>query len=47
MLAYELLAHLRYLTLAGYEDGEYVWMGNRQDWNRVENEMFTFEAMGI
>ena len=49
MIAYELLAHLRYLTLAGYEDGEYVWIGNRKDWERMSDEVFAFEfeIMGV
>lgn len=47
MIAYELLAHLQYLTLAGYEDGEYVWIGSRSGWNMVENEIEAFERMGI
>ncbi len=44
MQAYELLAHLQYLTLAGYEDGEYVWIGNRQEWERVSTEIQMFEV---
>lgn len=36
--AYSLLARLRYLTLAGYEDGQLVWIGKDKDWNGVEYE---------
>lgn len=38
MRAYELLAKLRYLTLVGYEDGEYVWVGTNKKWEMAEWE---------
>jgi len=38
MKAYQLLAKLRCLTLAGYEDGQYVWIGKDKDWSKVEYE---------
>lgn len=47
MFAYELLAHLTYLTLAGKGEDGYEWIGNRNDWNLVENEIEAFERMGI
>lgn len=25
------------LTLAGYEDGQYQWIGKREDWERFDN----------
>lgn len=30
--AKELLSKLRYLTLAGYEDGGYLWIGTDSQW---------------
>lgn len=38
MKAYELLAKLRYLTLAGYEDGNLIWIGTTEQWNDVRFE---------
>lgn len=38
MKASKLLAYLRCLTLAGYEDGQYVWIGTDKDWQKVELE---------
>ncbi len=35
MVARELLSRLTYLTLAGYADGEYIWVGDDEAWNRV------------
>jgi len=42
MRAYELLAHLRYLTLTT-TDGKMEWIGTRQDWQNVENEIWAYE----
>lgn len=36
---YELQAHLKYLSLAGFEDGRYVWMGESKDWTLVDKEI--------
>ena len=36
MLAYKLKNHLEHLTLAGYEDGEYQWIGKSFQWDEVE-----------
>lgn len=47
MIAYELLAHLRYLTLAGKGEGGYEWIGKREAWQMVENEIEAFERMGV
>lgn len=39
MMAYELLARLKYLTLAGQnEDGELEWIGTFTDWQNVTKE---------
>jgi hypothetical protein len=43
MKAYQLLARLRYLTLAGYEDGEYQFIGTSKDWSLVEKEINEYE----
>lgn len=47
MQAYELLAHLRYLTLAGKDEEGYEWIGKREYWNRVEMEIEAIERMGV
>lgn len=47
MLAYKLLAHLRYLTLAGKGEDGYEWIGTRRNWQLVEMEIEAFERMGI
>lgn len=36
--AYELLAKLRHLTLTGYEDGYFEWVGTNEAWNKVKAE---------
>ena len=36
MKAYELQAKLTYLTLCGYEDGEYQFIGDSKAWATVE-----------
>ena len=41
--AYELKIKIKYLTLAGYEDGEYQWMGESKDWSLVEQEINKYE----
>lgn len=39
MLAYELLAHLRHLSLAGRDaSGRLEWIGTSRDWLQVEKE---------
>lgn len=39
MLAYELLARLRLLTLSGINDeGDLEWLGTYQQWCQVEKE---------
>lgn len=38
MIAYELLAKLRCLTLIGYEDGELLWVGNDEQWKKLSWE---------
>jgi hypothetical protein len=44
MQAYELLARLKHLTLCGVdEDGELEWIGTRQAYDKVENEIEAFE----
>ena len=39
MKTYELEIKLKYLTLAGYEDGEYIWIGEGKDWSLVDKEI--------
>ena len=38
MYAYQLLAKLRLLTLAGYEDGEFIWLGKDTAWRQLAIE---------
>ena len=39
ILAYELLAKLRCLTLVGQNyDGELEWLGSTEAWNKVDHE---------
>jgi hypothetical protein len=38
MKAYQLLARLNLLTLAGYENGEYIWIGTDKKWNMIDSE---------
>jgi len=47
MQAYELLAHLRYLTLAGKDAEGYEWIGKREDWDKVEMVIEAIERMGV
>jgi hypothetical protein len=45
MIAYELLARCRHLTLAGQdEDGELEWMGTQEHWREVEKEIAENES---
>lgn len=39
MKALELKAKLNHLTLAGYENGEYQWIGTANDWDNVTEEL--------
>lgn len=39
MQAIELKAKLNNLTLAGYEDGEYQWVGTANQWDAVTGEL--------
>ncbi len=36
MIAYQMKNRLNILTLAGYDDGEYQWIGKEKDWREVE-----------
>jgi hypothetical protein len=38
MIAYQLLAKLRLLTLAGCEGGELLWIGTNESWNLLATE---------
>lgn len=38
MKASTLLAYLRCLTLVGYEDGQYQWIGTDKQWKSLQNE---------
>lgn len=42
MKAYELLSKLKYLTLAGYEDGNYLWVGTSYQWQMAKSEELQF-----
>ena len=43
-LAYELRAHLKHLIISEYlGDGEFEWIGKKEDWNKVEKEIRDFE----
>lgn len=44
MLAYELLAYLKYLTLAPNEKGELEWVGSRDKWNEAQKEIDYYET---
>lgn len=44
MKAYELLAHLKHLQLAGQEeDGELMWLGNDTQWKAMSKEVEDYE----
>ena len=38
MKAHELLSRLKHLTLSGRVDGEYEWIGTREQWEKVDKE---------
>ena len=38
MKAYTLLAKLRCLTLAGFENGDYLWIGSDKQWKLSQLE---------
>lgn len=38
MEAYKLLAKLRLLSLAGYENGELLWIGTSKKWDELATE---------
>lgn len=40
MTARELLAHLTHLTLVGYEDGQYQWIGSDEEWREVSKQVY-------
>lgn len=43
MKAYELKAHLKHLTLAGKNEDGYEWIGTKDKWEKVRNEIEAFE----
>lgn len=44
MKAYILKAHLKHLQLAGQEeDGELMWMGSKEEFNKVKQEIEDYE----
>jgi len=44
-LAYELLAHLKHLVLAGTNDeGELEWIGDEKQWGKVGEEIKQHES---
>lgn len=44
MIAYELLAHLKHLTLWGQdEDGEFEWVGTDKQWKLMREEINQYE----
>lgn len=38
MKAYQLLARLNILTLCGYSNGEYEWIGTDSQWRMIDSE---------
>lgn len=40
---YQLRAYLRNLSLAGYDDNDYQWVGTRQEWNKADKEIAEYE----
>ncbi len=45
MLAYELLAYLKYLVLTGQnEDGELEWIGKTSEWNKAVKDIAYYET---
>ena len=38
MQAYQLLAKLRVLSLAGFENGQFIWVGTDKQWDDVKYE---------
>lgn len=47
MQIYQLKNRLKHLILAGFEDGEYQWFGNREQWQKVETADYLFEKFAI
>lgn len=43
MKAYELLAHLNHLTLAGIAEDGLQWIGDSQQWDKVGYQVEAFE----
>jgi hypothetical protein len=43
MLAYELLAHLKHLTLAGKNEDGLEWIGTTEQWDKVKYATEAFE----
>ena len=47
MLAYQLKNRLEHLILAGYQDGEYIWVQTPQQWQVVKDADREFEEASI
>lgn len=43
MIAYELKAHLKHLALCGKIEEGYEWIGTKEQWSKVRNEIEAFE----
>lgn len=43
MKVYKLRAYLKHLTLSGYTDGEYEWIGTSKQWSAVQDEINNYE----
>ena len=43
MKAYELLAHLKHLTLCGKTQDGLEWIGTPEQWDLVSDEITTYE----
>lgn len=40
MYNYEIMPKLRHLTLTGYENGEYIFVGKNPEWDEAETEEY-------
>lgn len=43
MINYELQAHLKNLSLVGYENGQYQWVGTSEQWDKCYEEIQRYE----
>jgi hypothetical protein len=45
MTCYKLRAYLNNLTLVGFEDGDYQWVGTTSEWSKMQNEIISYEEL--